>query len=46
MQMAGVPAYLISVEKHAERPWIMSMDWFVTHPGGPLVISKDEVFGV
>jgi WD40 repeat protein len=45
-EMAAVDTYLSSVELHAERPWLRSIDSFLGQPGGALIVSPSVGFKV
>jgi hypothetical protein len=38
-EMAAVDKYVSSVQLHAERPWLCSIDPFLGQPGGALIAS-------
>jgi WD40 repeat protein len=45
-EMAWVERYVASVEMHAERPWLCSIDPFLMQPEGSLVVSPSVGFSV
>jgi WD40 repeat protein len=45
-EMAGVERHVASVEIHAERPWLCSIDQFLMQPEGSLVASPSVGFSV